>query len=291
MIQKIICFDIGKSKIAQAVIEINGENSEYDFLDFQKVENPVEQSQIEKSILDYCRQAREKFKTQDVGIASAKIVDSEKKEVFNAKDVYGTETFSFNFLEKENFNIRTENDGYCFVQGENIFGEAKNKKSVLALTVGTQIGGGFIDQGNNFKGANYSGMEVSHIKICLNEKWLNWHELVGGESIEQEYKKRTGKALLAKEIFKLQDKKDEATVEIIRSSSEFLGVGIANLINILDPEGIIIGGSLANQEDFIKKSFEIAQKNIFNKKAEYQFRTSVLKEKANLLGAAWQYFI
>jgi predicted NBD/HSP70 family sugar kinase len=58
-------------------------------------------------------------------------------------------------------------------------------------------------------------------------------------------------------------------------------MGVASLINIFDPEKIVFGGGLSKQKDFMKKSIEIAKKNVFNKKGKYKFEISSLGRKVN----------
>jgi predicted NBD/HSP70 family sugar kinase len=201
------------------------------------------------------------------------------------------EGFSFDFLRKKRFSVEIENDGVCFARGEHFFGEDKNTKGLLTLTIGTEIGGGFITQEKEvLKGANNSAMEVSYLKIKNDGKWLRWSELASGSGIENIFYKKTRKKIKAEKIFELQKKGDESARESIAEAQEFLGIGVANLINILDPEKIVFGGGLSQRKSFMKNAIEISKKNIFNKKGKYKFIVSDLGRKANKLGAASLYF-
>jgi glucokinase len=87
----------------------------------------------------------------------------------------------------------------------------------------------------------------------------------------------------------LARKNNKHAENIINNAADFLGMGVANLCNILDPGIIIFGGSLSRQRDFVKSAMQIAHKNVINKKANYKFAISSLGNKANLLGAAMLY--
>ncbi len=281
--QRIICFDFGGTKIAMAVIEMEAEK--YDFLDLKNVANPRESEGIKKIISDYCQRQSEEYDTKKVSISSAKIVDDEKKVVFQAEEIYGEEEFDFGFLLEKGFDLRIENDGRCFGLGEYHFGKGRNTKSLLAITLGTDMGGGFLIEGKNYRGAFNASLEMSHMKFIENKQSVLWRDLAGGRAIENDYNKRAKAGIVTKDIFELAEKGDELAKEIIARAEFFVGVGLANLVTILDPQRIVIGGSLAFQEKYIGDIFKIARENVFNKNAKYEWEISDLKEKANLLGA------
>ena len=85
-------------------------------------------------------------------------------------DIYGTYEFSFDFLENSDFEIKMENDGRCFAWGEYIFGKGAGVKNLLTLTLGTEVGGGFINENTCLNGFNNSAMEISHVKISSSDK-------------------------------------------------------------------------------------------------------------------------
>lgn len=282
--KKYIVFDIGKKKILTAVLK-TGRNG-YKFLNLIELKNPHNQKKIEKILTTYCLAARKKYWTKKVAISAAHLVDAEKKIVSQGKSCYGTDTFSFLFLEKEGFLVKIENDGRCFALGEYHFGKGQRTKSVFTMTLGTEIGGGFVAHGKNFQGAYNSALEVTHIGANLLDSWQDWGILCAGKGIENAYRKSTGLKLSAEEIFKKANHGDNAAKDATEKTANILGLGTASLVNILDPEMIVFGGSVSKQKKYIYQAIKIARKNIFNKKANYKFAISSLKNKANLLGAA-----
>jgi predicted NBD/HSP70 family sugar kinase len=287
-IMKIIAFDIGKTKILAAVLKVG--RSGHKFLEIEEQKNPRNQKKIEKIMLDFCRSARAKYWTKKVAISAAHLVDPEKKIVSQGKICYGADNFSFQFMEEAGFSLKIENDGRCFALGEYFFGKGQKAKNIFAMTLGTEIGGGLLIGGKNYRGNHNSSLEISHISANYLGQWLDWVGLCAGKGIENTYRRGTGRKIRAKEIFLAATKGDENAKETISKAADILGMGTASLINILDPELIVFGGSLSKQKKFIDQAIKVAKKNIFNKKANYKFAISSLGNKANLLGAASLYF-
>jgi predicted NBD/HSP70 family sugar kinase len=282
--QKIIAFDIGKTKILAAVVKMR-RNGFY-FLEITEFKNPRNAKKIEKILLDYCQAVRQKYSAKKVAVSAAHLVDSKKKTVSQGKICYGADVFSFQFLENNGFSVKIENDGRCFALGEYYLGKGQNTISILTLNLGTEIGGGFIINGENYQGAHNSALEVSHISANYAGQWNDWAGQCAGKGIENLYRQQTGRKISTQTVFVEAGKGDEAAKAVIDKAAHNLGMGLASLINIFDPEMIIFGGSLSKQKKYIDQAVKIAKKNVFNKKANYKFAVSSLGNKANLLGAA-----
>ena len=285
---KIICFDIGGTKILKAVVEING--GKFKFLEMEEEKNPRKEEKIKKILFSYSRTACDSFKTKKIAISTANIVDPVKKTIGEGALCFGVDTFSWKFLEKGGFSVRAENDGRCFSLGEYYFGQGKSKQSVLTLTLGTGIGGGFIIKGKNYRGAHSSALEVGRSKVYFEKNWHQWEWIAAGRGIEKFYAISSGKKISTKEVFEKSKKGERAAKKVLAQAKDVLGIGISNLLNILDPEILIFGGSISEQKQFVRKIIAIAKKNVINKKANYKFAISSLGNKANLLGAASLYF-
>lgn len=134
--------------------------------------------------------------------------------------------------------VEIENDASCVALAEAKFG--CQKKNFLVLTLGTGIGGGIIIDGKLYKGEGYAG-ELGHI-ILNNERdfedlWKDRRRLS---------KKYFSKILLIKDLLKIKDKRAR---KILNETSNYLGQGIASLINIFDPEVIILSGGIRETGD------------------------------------------
>jgi len=114
------------------------------------------------------------------------------------------------FFKKFRVKTKFDNDSRCFLRAEAFWGAGKKYKNIIVLTVGTGIGGGIMINGKIYYGSHNSAGEFGH--IIIDDK----------KSFEQLGAKKA--------FFKMGDR------------SEIIGLGIANLINALDPEIIVLGG-------------------------------------------------
>lgn len=291
MTEKFIGFDIGGTKIFMSVVEINFGQRKFEFLDSKAIKNPINAEKIKQIILDYCQEAQKKFETNKVAISSAKIVDMDNLTVSEAEKIYSKSKFEFDFLKENSFQTVIENDGESFALGTRYFENNEDKQGLLTLTLGTGIGGGFINaEGQILRGKNNSSLEVSYLNVFYDNKWIKWSNICSGSGIERIYLEKTGEKKTAAEIF-IEAEKNPEILAIIKKSQEYLGMGIANLINIFNPEKIVFGGSLSAQKSFVEGAMEISRINIFNEKAFPEWSISDLKEKINVLGVCAIYYI
>jgi len=147
------------------------------------------------------------------------------------------------FLENE-FKVRVAvaNDADCVALSEARFGF--KKKNFVILTLGTGIGGGIVINGELYTGQGYGG-ELGH--MVLNDK--NFEKY--WQDNRQRSKKCFGKTLLVKDLLEMRDKQAK---EIIDDTVVLLGKGIASLINIFDPEIVVLmGGIRETGEKFLRK--------------------------------------
>lgn len=145
-----------------------------------------------------------------------------------------------NFLEKKfKKKVEVENDANCAALAEAKYG--CKKKNFILLTLGTGVGGGIIINSKLYKGEGYGG-ELGHI-ILNNKKDLEelW-KLHRSES-----KKYFGKTLLIKELL---EKNDKNSKKILEYTITYLAQGIASLINIFDPEVIVLAGGVKETGNF-----------------------------------------
>ena len=139
-------------------------------------------------------------------------------------------------LEKR-FKKRVEicNDAHSVALAELHFGV--RKKNFIVLTLGTGVGGGIIINGKLYEGQGFGG-EMGHI-ILDNGK--DFESLVGWKSTKELTKKAFGKELLISDLIKMKDKKSK---EILNKLAVYLGQGIGSLINVFDPEIVVLAGGV-----------------------------------------------
>jgi fructokinase len=186
--------------------------------------------------------------------------------------------------------ISIENDANCFTMAEAKIGAAMDYGLVFGVIMGTGVGGGIVINGHLHSGrTNIAGEWGHHIlhrngNSCYCGKTGCVETYISGPSLEKQWKKQTGKSMPLPEILSNIDNnigqkwKDEFL--------ENFGYGLANVIDILDPDAIVLGGGLSNI-DFL---YTEGKKSVYDKVFSDLVDTPILKNKlgdsAGVYGAA-----
>jgi len=198
------------------------------------------------------------------------------------------------------FGVRValENDGDASALGEAAWGAGKGKSRLIYITVGTGIGGGIILDGQLYRGADKAHPEVGHHVIdgsgpqCTCGFRGCWEALATGPAMAAWFNEKAqagngqAEALEAKEIFELAARGDTLAREAVAREAHYLGLGLANLINLFVPEMIVMGGSLMKSVRLEDLRNVIAQGCRFVPFEQTQLAMASLGEDANLIGAA-----
>ena len=200
------------------------------------------------------------------------------------------------------FNVRValENDGDAAALGEAAWGAGRGKSRLIYVTVGTGIGGGIILDGRLYRGVDKSHPEVGHHVLDASGPDCScgfrgcWEVLATGPAmaawfrskapVDRRFERESG----AKEIFQLAKEGDALACEAVAREAYYLGLGLANLINLFVPEMIVLGGSVMKSAplflDDVRKV--IAQGCRFVPFEKTELSLASLGEDANLIGAA-----
>ena len=198
------------------------------------------------------------------------------------------------------FNVRAalENDGDASALGEAAWGAGKGKSRMIYITVGTGIGGGIILDGQLYRGADRAHPEVGHHVMDASGPPCScgyrgcWEVLATGPAMAAWFKskapadRRHKKDLSAKEIFQLAKEGDALAQEAVTRETYYLGLGLANLINLFVPEMIVLGGSIMKSVRLDDLRKVIAQGCRFVPFEQTELALASLGEDANLIGAA-----
>ena len=162
-------------------------------------------------------------------------------------------------LEKElHLPVWVDNDANLMIYGEYKYGAGKGHQNIVGLTLGTGIGGGIIIDGELFRGSNYAGSEIGHMSICYNGipcrcgGYGCWEKYASATAMIANYnalnpEKRVTNTL---EIFNAFERNEEDAVKVINDEIKLVAVGIANLVNIFNPEVVIVGGGVSEAGDW-----------------------------------------
>ncbi|TVR75328.1 MAG: ROK family protein [Sphaerobacteraceae bacterium] len=166
------------------------------------------------------------------------------------------------------------NDGNCAALGESMFGAGKNVDNLIYLALGTGLGAGIIHQGHLIEGIAGLGGEVGHISIdsngsrctcggigCMEAYIGGWAIARHGEmAVHSErstlIREIAGEERISAEIVaKAAKQGDPAAIDIFARAGRALAVGIGGLVNVFNPELIVVGGGLARAGDLIMEPF------------------------------------
>lgn len=230
-----------------------------------------------------------------LGIGFAGPVDFERGAVLMGPNL-GIGKIEFKkILEKElsgmqgtkegKISVAVDNDARCFILAENIFGAARGCKNAIGITIGTGLGAGIMVDGHIYRGATGSAGELGHTNI---EKEREWEDVSSGLGLVNIYKELTGKKADSFKIVELAKKGDKEALGTIEALAENLGTGIANIIEAFNPEIIVLGGGLAEEDIIVNAAKKyISEKVFLPSLAKTKIEKSELGKIAGALGAAW----
>jgi fructokinase len=194
--------------------------------------------------------------------------------------------------------VKLANDANCFALAETKFGAAQSinpkAESVFGVIMGTGVGGGLVVNGKLVNGLQGITGEWGHNFLdesggtCYCGKTGCVETVIAGPALEKYYASLAGSTLSLKEIV---DKHMGSNSPYARETLErlvyFFGKGIAQVINIVDPEIIILGGGVGNIDLLYTAGKEQAKRFVFNHALETEFVKPELGDSAGVLGAAF----
>jgi glucokinase len=214
-------------------------------------------------------------------------------------------------LENE-FNIKVvlENDANAAAWGERCFGAGQGVNNLVCFTLGTGIGGGIIIDGKIYHGNNYGAAELGHMTVnkdgprcnCGNYGCLEAYSSATGiknriknrikEGIKSEFLNfdddNLFESLRLKSIFEAARKGDRLTSDIVEEAISYLGIAIANIANILNPEMVVLVGGITNEGDklLIPLRKEVKKRAFYSNYKSLKIVIGKLAGNAGVLGAA-----
>lgn len=196
--------------------------------------------------------------------------------------------------------VALENDADASALGEAGWGAGKLKSRLIYVTVGTGIGGGIILDGQLYRGVDMAHPEISHHVIdpsgpdCSCGYRGCWESLATGPAMAAWFNanatgdRRSPENLSAAQICQLAKRGEELAMRAVGREAYYLGLGVANLINLFVPDVIVLGGSVMKSAalflDDIRKVIRQGCRFVPYERTELSLAS--LGEHANLIGAA-----
>ena len=291
-----ICIDIGGTSIKYGVLSDEGEI----FIDgtvstkVTEKENFIlsDVKKLVRNILDEYRN----YEIKGICVSTAGVVNPEKGEIAYAGPTIPkyTGTKIKKELEKEfSISCEVENDVNCAGLGEYWKGAGKGSKSMVCLTIGTGIGGSVILDGKLLNGIGYTAGEIGYMDVngSYIQNIASSRYLVEKVQKEKEEKEGITDAITGVDIFELAKKGDEICIAGINEIISNLAVGVRNIIYLLNPEVIVIGGGITAQKEYLEEKI---RKEVNDGMISDMFRKTRIElaqqgNQAGLLGALYNF--
>ncbi len=209
----------------------------------------------------------------------------------------------------ERYRLVVENDGMCSAAGEIAFGAARGLSDAIIVALGTGIGGGIISGNQLLRGGRGFAGEIGHIVVnvdgplCVCGRYGCWEQYVSGRgqarlareaamagkaSRIMELAGDNADAIKSEHVFTAARGGDLEAWGIVDVIARYLALGIGNLVEVLDPLAVILGGGVSRDGDLFMPLTEryFAQTRRGNGEAAVTLRTAELGDRAGAIGAA-----
>jgi glucokinase len=304
--------DLGGTNLRAATIDRDGEIHDRARSPTPRTNDASEIVSAIASVVNDCfnQAALRKSRVNTVSVVVPGSVHADTGLVVNAPNVPAIVDFGLSeaLADKLQRSVLIENDANAAAVGEMWRGAAVGCQTIVCFTLGTGVGSGVILNGELWRGIDGTGGEIGHTSVdpfggvpckcgsfgCL-EVYASATAIVRiARELLPAYPQSTlhtiaALDLSAKEIAAAAHRHDDCALAVFEKMATRLGVGIANVVNALNPEAIVIAGGVAAafdlfapraREEMMKRAFPVPAKRCQIQKAE-------CGDDAGLLGAAW----
>ncbi|HEX9897386.1 MAG TPA: ROK family protein [Dehalococcoidales bacterium] len=305
--------DLGGSKILSAVVDSRGKILASDYRPTQAGKGvDVVINNILKSAHTAVKKTGIPFtQIAAIGLGAPGISNPKNGIIYRSPNLTGWHNIPLrdiiaNRFKREVFLI---NDANAAALGEMKYGAAKGYRNFIYLTISTGIGGGIVINGKLYTGANGMAGEVGHIVVEPDGMPCNcggagcWEQYASGSAIARRAREQIQQGIKT-QLLKLADgdldkidalliKKaaeqgDKLARKLIAETARYLGIGLGSLINIFNPELIVLGGGLTKIGDtLLKPAFQEASRRSYQDAYKtVRFALAELGDNSGVLGAA-----
>ncbi|MFN3654152.1 MAG: ROK family protein [Candidatus Nitrosotenuis sp.] len=189
-----------------------------------------------------------------------------------------------------NQKIAMDNDANCFAMAEATMGAATGYDVVFGVIIGTGVGGGVVINGKPHRGRTYIAGEWGHHTLhqngnkCYCGRCGCVETYISGPALEKRWNELTGRS---EPLFDIVKDLSSATAQ--KWKHEFLdnfGVGLANVIDILDPDAIVLGGGVSNIDFLYTEGRDAVYRNVFSDLIDTPILKNKLGDSGGVFGAA-----
>jgi fructokinase len=283
-----IGIDLGGTKIEGILLD-----EKYSTIQRKRIETHQENGydSIVKSIISLVNELKGKTSGEiTVGMCTPGITDANSGLIKNSNTQCLVGMPLKNDIENIlGYEIATENDANCFALSESVLGSAKGYDVVFGVIMGTGVGGGIVINETLHKGRTNIAGEWGHHTLhpngneCYCGKQGCVETYISGPALEKRWLELTGKKESLQSI--VQDFSDEKAKQWKDEFLENFGIGLANVIDILDPDVIVLGGGVSNIPFLYDQGKKIVYENVFSDLVDTPILKNSLGDSAGVFGA------
>ncbi|QUE32208.1 ROK family protein [Francisella philomiragia] len=239
----VVGVDIGGTKVNAG--RVCGEN----LLDSYLSKIPPDAEHNAQSVIDVVIDTIAKVFTSEVegiGVGIPSVADREKGIVYDVQNIKSWQEIHLKEILEAKFKVPVfiDNDANCFAIGQRLYGKGKEHENFVGITIGTGIGGGIINKGSLLKDSNCGAGEFGMLPYLdgILEDYCSGQFFIKKIGIE------------GVEILKRARNNDSDAIDIYKQFGKHLGVAIKSIMYTLDPEVIIIAGSIMSAREYFEKT-------------------------------------
>lgn len=303
----VLAADLGGTNLRMAAVDREGRilhRTKHDTPKSERADEIV--TAITEASNECLKAVRKKGWIKAFGAAVPATLNSPEGIILKAPNLPALDGFRFSATVSDELNLPVvlENDANAAAIGENWLGAARGVQNSICVTLGTGVGGGIIIDGRILRGVDGTAGEIGHICVeplgepcgcgsrgCV-EQYSSATAIVRlTRELENQYPKSvllSRPRLTALDVFEAGKSGDELALEVFRKMGFYLGIALADLINVLNPEIIVIGGgAAAGWELFIGHVQDQINKRAFDEPAKRaRLVRAEVGDDAGILGAA-----
>lgn len=288
--------DLGGTKIEIAVLDDNGDQRYR-----KRVPTPKNYKSIIRAIVDLVSEAESALgRSASIGVGTPGAISPSTGRIKNSNTVCLIgKPFVDDLSCALSRPIRCANDADCFTLSEAIDGAAAGERVVFGVILGTGTGGGIVVNRQLIVGPNAITGEWGHNPLpwptdaerpgatCYCGKQGCVETFLSGPGLSRDFESATGRKLTAIEIAERARSNDPDAEATLARYEDRLARGLANVINILDPDAIVLGGGLSNVERLYANVPKILPKYVFSDRVDTRLFRAIHGDSSGVRGAAW----
>lgn len=287
----ILALDIGGSKIAAGIVDVDGDGKVL-YAEKEQLPAGTTAGSLLVVIKDKCDKISERYTFEKIGVTIPGLADAK-----NGIWVYAPFSGINNFPIAEKISgmygkqVYIENDVNACAVGEKRFGCCKGTDDFIWITISNGIGGSIFANGSLYTGHSGNAGEIGHIKVIDGDEFkcgCGDYGCVEAVAAGPGIKKRYGGTLTAEQIASEACNGNAAAIDVMYDTGYYIGKALSSAINMLNPEMAVFGGGVSQSFDLIEPGIKDALSRYMFKAANKNIKLAktALDYNAALIGAA-----